>query len=155
MSIIDALQEVNNTMSTPLTFVYADLNEANATETDKLIDSALPVLIVMQVTPTDKPGASGLLATSFEFNGWFLNKSANITVDYRSIDIESEIIYAMRVLAREFLFKLSQHAIIDPQTNGIQERTYQPIYSSMDANLFGVWVKCTVPVIETNTGCNH
>lgn len=142
-------------MSQKMTLIYADLNEANATDTDKLENSELPILIVFQVTPIDKPGSSGLIATTFEFNGYFLNKSENVTVDFRSIDIEAEVIYPMRVLAREFIFKLSTHSIIDPQTEGIQERTYQPVYSSMDANLFGVWAKCVVPVIETNTGCNH
>lgn len=154
MTIIQALQEVNNSMSRALTLIYADLNEANL-EADKLVNSELPVNIILPFTVTDVPGTSGILKSTFELNAFFLNKSANITTDFKSIEVETEVIAPMRTIAREFIFRLNEHSIVDPETKGMTQIVYQPVYSSMDANLFGVWAKATVPVIEGLSGCNH
>lgn len=154
MTIIEVLQEVNNSMSRPLTFIYADLNEANL-EADKLLNSELPINIIMPFSVTDVPGTSGILKSTFELNAFFLNKSSNITTDFKAIEIETEVIAPMRALAREFIFRLNEHSIVDPETKGLTSIVYQPVYSSMDANLFGVWAKATVPVMEGLSGCNH
>jgi len=154
MTIIQALQEVNASMSRSLTLIYADMNEANL-DADKLVLSELPVNIILPITVTDAPGTSGVLKSSFELNAFFLNKSNNVTTDFKSIEIENEVITPMRVLAREFMFRLNEHDIIDPETKGLTSIVYQPVYSSMDANLFGVWAKATVPVMEQITGCQH
>lgn len=154
MTIIEALQEVNASMSRTLTLIYADLDEANV-DVDKLVNSELPVNIILPITPVDTPSTSGILKTTFELNAFFLNKSEVITTDYKSIQVETDVIAPMRALAREFMFRLNEHEITDPETKGISSITYQPVYSSMDANLFGVWARATVPVMEGVTGCNH
>jgi hypothetical protein len=154
MSILEALQEVNASLSRSVTLIYADLNEANF-DVDKLTNTELPVVVILPIVPVDNRGKSGVLKTTFELQAFFLNKSEKITTDYKSIEIETEVIAPMRRLAREFIFKLTEHSIIDPETAGIAQATHQPIYSSMDANLFGVYVRCDVPVMEGITGCVH
>lgn len=154
MTILEAIQDVNTNLSRSVTLIYADLNEANF-DVDKLISSQLPILVVLPIVPVDNRGKSGVLKTTFELQAFFLNKSEKITTDYKSIEIETEVIAPMRQLAREFIFRLTQHSIIDPETDGITQATHQPIYSSMDANLFGVYTRCDVPVMEGITGCVH
>ena len=154
MTIIQALQEVNAAMSRPVTLIYADMSEANV-DADTLVDSEMPINIVMPIVITDAPSQGGLLKTTFDLNCFFLTKSENITVGYKSIEIENECIAPMRRLAREFIFRLNEHGIIDATSLGILQITYTPAYSSMDANLFGVEVRATVPVVEGISGCNH
>jgi hypothetical protein len=155
MTILASLEEVKALVPVIRTFIYADLNEANATETDKLIASELPCMIVLPIQPIDNfpNSGSGLVKTTFELNAFFLMKSANITSDYSSKLIETECIEPMRFVARQFIHNLQTHEIIDPETAGITSVNYTPAYSSMDANLYGVQVRCTVPVIENPVLC--
>ena len=153
MTILEALQEVKNEMPWIKTFIYADLNEANATETDKLVESEYPVMIVFPINPVDTIPNSGLTKTTFELNAMFLNKSAQKTTDYKSSEIEIEVIAPMRLIARKYIHVLATHSIIDPETPGITTVNYQPVYSSMDANLFGVSVRAQVPVLENPALC--
>lgn len=152
MTILTALEAVADSLSRKVTFIYADLNEANL-DMDKIVKSDFPVLIVVPFVPVDAPGKSGILKTTFELNAFMLNKASNITVDFKASVIETEVIAPMRLLARRYMHLLNEHSIIDPETAGITSINYQPMYSSMDADLFGVMIRATVPVIENETIC--
>lgn len=155
MTILAALQEVvtNFPYSQIKQLVYAEMNEANANYMDPFLNAQFPVLLVMPIVPVDTPGKSGALATTFDFDAYLLTKSTNITVDYSSSDIETEVIAPMRLLGRQFMHRLNEHSIVNPETGGIGQTTYIPSYSSMDANLFGVRIRATVPVQESADVC--
>lgn len=153
MTILEALEEVKDSLAGLNTLIYADLNEANATETDKLTNSELPVILILPITTDDVIGKSGLIKTTFPFEAFFLNKSSNLTVDYKAADMETEVIAPMRLLARRYMHLLNEHSIIDPETPGITNINYQPVYSSMDVNLYGVRVRANVPVVENAVIC--
>lgn len=153
MTILTALQAVNSSLRAPMSFVYADLNEANFT-VDQIANASLPVLIILPFTTKDTPGKSGILKTTFELTAFVLTKKTDQnTTDYSAATLETEVIAPMRLKARQFMHKLNEHAIIDPETSGIQQINIQPTYSSMDANLHGVVITATVPVMEVLTGC--
>lgn len=155
MTILEALEEVSNGLSRSVTFFYADLNEANFS-IDQLVNSDLPVLIILPFTVVDVRSKSGILKSSFELQAFMLDKDIDqITTDYKAKDVENKVIAPMRMLAREFIFKLTEHSIVDPETAGITQATFQPIYSELDANLYGVFIRAQVPVMEGLTGCVH
>jgi len=156
MTILEALEEVNSNLTTPAEFIYADMNEANFAA-DSVDSSSLPVLIILPITVTDNrtPNGSGVLKSTLELNAMFLTQITDVTTDYSAATVETSAIEPMRTLARQFIFRLNEHDIIDPESNGIVQVTYQPTYSSLDANLFGVLVRAQVPVMEGITGCDH
>jgi hypothetical protein len=153
MTIIEALEEVNDGLTPAPTFIFADLNEANFS-VDAIANADLPVLIVLPFTPVDAIGKSGALKTTFELQAFMLTKKSDqVTKDFSAAEIEIEIVAPMRLLARKFIHNLNGHAIIDPETQGITSVSYQPIYSSMDAELHGVFIRATVPVMEKPLVC--
>lgn len=153
MTILEAIEAVKNTITPVPEFFYADLNEANI-NVDALANSQFPIMIVLPFIPIDNPGKSGVLKTTAEIEIFFLNKKTDqATIEYSSIVVENEIIAHMRALARNFWYKFNQHSIIDKETNGITGIRYQPVYSSLDANVHGVWCRATVPIMEKITGC--
>lgn len=153
MTILAALEAVKVLLPAIKTFIYADLNEANANYTDQLTAAELPVLIVMPINTVDGVGKSGLLKSTFELQAFLLDKSANITTEYSSSAIETEVIAPIRLMARRYMHLLNEHSIIDPETQGITSIKYNPVYSSMDTNLFGVNIIAQVPVVENPLAC--
>jgi hypothetical protein len=152
MTIIEALEEVNDGLTPAPTFIFADLNEANFS-VDAIANADL-LLIVLPFTPVDAIGKSGALKTTFELQAFMLTKKSDqVTKDFSAAEIEIEIVAPMRLLARKFIHNLNGHAIIDPETQGITSVSYQPIYSSMDAELHGVFIRATVPVMEKPLVC--
>jgi hypothetical protein len=149
MTIVEALQEVCEGMQAPPEFIYADLNEANLT-VDQIIGSKFPVFILLPIVVVDNIGSSSSTGSTFDLQAFMLTRSANPTVDYKAETIETEVIAPMRLKARQFIHRLNEHSIIDSESKGIRQVTYQPIYSETDANLFGVMVRATVPVRETS-----
>jgi hypothetical protein len=153
MTIIEALEEVNDALTPVPTFIFADLNEANFL-VDAIETANMPVFLVLPFTVVDTFGKSGTIQSTFELQGFmFTKKSDQRTIDYSAADVESELIQPMRLLARKFLHRLNAHSIIDPETAGVKVTSYEPIYSSMDANLFGVFLRATVPVKEHPVVC--
>lgn len=155
MTIIEALEEVKALVPGIRKLILADMNEANATETDQLIDSELPAMLVMPFEPVDNfPNqGSGLTKTTVDLDIFFLMRSTNPTIDYSSAKIEIECVAPMRLLARKFVHQLQTHAIIDPETAGITRVQHSPVYSGLDANLFGNRLRMNVPVIENPVVC--
>lgn len=155
MSILEALEEVRLLVPAIRKLILADMNEANATETDQLIDSELPAMLVMPFEPVDNfpNSGSGLVKTTVDLDIFFLMKSTNITLDYSSAKIELECVAPMRLLARKFVHHLQTHAIIDPETAGITSVRHSPVYSGLDANLYGDRIRLNVPVIESPVVC--
>lgn len=155
MTILEAIVDVKNDLTTVPAFFFADLNEANY-EADKLLPLQYPLMIVLPFNVTDSPGRSGVLKSAVDVQVFFLNrKNDQVTNDYSAQTIENEIIAPMRALAREFFFRLNQSTLIDRESNGIANIVYQPTYSALDANVHGVWARATVPMIEGITGCRH
>jgi hypothetical protein len=153
MTILEALEEVNESLRTPMEFVYAGLNEANF-NLDSVTNSNHPVIIVLPFTPVDNPGRSSVLKTTVELQFFILNKiTGQKTTDFTASEVETQVIAPMRDKARAFIFKLNQHSIIDPETQGITNVRYQPSYSQFDSHLYGVFVTANVPVMEVITGC--
>ena len=154
MTILEAIEEVAGTILPVPTFYYADLNEANI-DADPLANSAFPLMIVLPIVPTDNPSKSGVLKTTMTLQFFMLNKKTDqYTIQYNSVVIENEIIAPMRSLAREFMFKLNRHSIVDPETAGATNIRYEPTYSALDANCHGVFVTASVPFMEKITGCS-
>lgn len=154
MTILEAIQAIVDTLTTPVTFIYGDEYEANVLA-DKMAGSELPILVIFPIVVTDKPGASGVLKSTFPLYAMFLNKDPDeAAIQKDSAKLESKVVAPMRALAREFVFKLNQSQIIDPEEEAF-EITHEPIYNNMDANLHGIFSTGTVPVIEGITGCAH
>jgi hypothetical protein len=155
MTILEAITEVRNNMPTALkpTLVFADLSEANATIMDDIESSEVPVLLVLPFRVVDTPGRSGRLKSVANFTAFMLTKLSNPTTDYVSSTVETEAIAPMRLLARQFMHRLNEHSIIDSETSGITSITYEPIYGTMDANLFGITITASIPVMEQARVC--
>jgi hypothetical protein len=155
MTILEAIEAVKDSLTTVPEFFYADLNEANI-DADALLNSQFPLMIVLPFNITDNPGRSGVLKSSVDFQAFFLAKKADqVTIQYNSVVIENEIVAPMRALARQFFFRMNQHSLIDKEGSGIVNILYQPTYSALDANVHGVFVRATLPMIEGITGCRH
>ena len=153
MTIIEALEEVNNSLSRKTTFIYvSSMQEANLLA-DTLLKAEYPVCFILPVVVTDTPGTSGVLKSEFPLNAYFLDRDNAATIDFKATEVEKNHIAPMRTLAREFLHKLNEHSIIDPESKGIQARVLEPEYGLTDAHLFGVFVRAQVPVMEGVTGC--
>jgi hypothetical protein len=153
MTIVETLEDVNDNLSVATRFIYVNsLNEANYL-VDALTDGEFPVCLMLPVIVRDTPGKSGILKSKFQLGAYFLNKISGTTNDFKTNEVESTVIKPMRDLAREYVHKLNETDLIDPETDGIGERTFEPEYDLMDASLFGVFVKADVPVMEGVTGC--
>lgn len=151
MTIVETLEDVVDNLSTETTFLYvASLNEANLLADDNL---TFPVCFMLPVVVQDTPGKSGALKSTFPLRAYFFDKITNPTTDFKANEVETTVIAPMRNLAREFMHKLNETELIDQETSGIGSRTFEPEYGLMDANLFGVFVTATVPVMEGVTGC--
>ena len=152
MTIEETLEDVCASLSVQTTFMpVSSLNEANWLA-DALLTAQYPLCLVLPVIVTDAPGKSGILKSKFPLAVYFLNKSTEITTDFKSSEI-APYIKTMRDLAREFIHKLNETDLIDPETDGIGERSYEPEYGLLDAHLFGVLCRASVPVMEGVTGC--
>lgn len=153
MTILAALEEIFDDLPAIKTFIYADLNEANGTYLDKMVNAEYPVMLVLPFAVIDTPAQSGILKSTFELYAFMLDKQDAATADYSSIEIETDIIAPMRLLARRFVHKLNEHSIIDPTSAGIQSMNFQPTYGEFDSHLFGVLFRGTIPVMENEIIC--
>ena len=131
--------------------------EENNFGLDRIVkENALPVLFIIPFEVGDTNSETGALNTSIPFNAFMLDKQYNKTTsDYDSEEVELEIIEAMRLLARNYLYKLNQNtAVRDKDGNGIKQVTYTPTYALFDDHVHGVAIRCTIPVVEGLTGCH-
>lgn len=156
MTPVEALEQVCNSLVTrPTKFIYVHSNfEANELA-DKLLNSEYPVCFMLPVVITEAPSKTGMLKSTFPLQAFFLDKQPETTTDFNAVDVESRYIVPMRLLAREFMHKLNEHAIIDQEGQGIVDRIYTPEYALLDAHLFGVFVQAQVPIMEGVSGCVH
>lgn len=151
MTLLTALEEVRSEMTDIKTLLNADMFEANMLA-DKLLTSEYPMILLLPIPIVDTPGSSGALKSTVDLTLYFLKRGTDITPDYSITDIESNFIEPMRLLARRFMHKLNKHKIIDPETKGIEARTYNAEYGLFDAQTFGVSVRCQVPIMEKTKG---
>lgn len=150
MSTVLTLKTIAESLS--LEFVYADMNYANWLKDGNYPN--FPCLILMPVTITDQRQASGKLASSLSFEGYFLQAHNEETIQFDHLTKESDTIEPMRLKARQFIHKVDDSYLIDPETPGISDRvTYTPIYEMLDRHCFGVYVQATFPIIETPILC--
>jgi hypothetical protein len=151
MTINAALEAVKDSLPAIKTLIYADLNESNYLA-DALQTSEYPLLLILPITVTEATGVSGIDEGTFEFNAYFLDKQPESTTDYSSADIETRYIAPMRLLARQYMHILSTHSIVAPG-KVVGDKTYTPEYGLLDAHLFGVNVRCQIPVLENINAC--
>lgn len=151
MTLLSALEEVKSEMTDIKTLINADLFEANLLA-DKLLTSEYPLILLLPIPIVDTPGSSGALKSTVDLTLYFLKRGTEITSDYSGAEIETDFIEPMRLLARRFIHKLNEHAIIDPESRGIEARTYNAEYGLFDAHTFGVSVRCSVPIMERASG---
>jgi hypothetical protein len=151
MTLLSAIEEIKSEMTDIKTLLNADLFEANQLA-DALLSSEYPMILLLPIPIVDTPGSSGVLKSTVDLQLYFLNRGTDITPDYSGANIETNFIEPMRKYARQFIHKLNKHAIIDPETRGIEARTYTPEYGLFDAHTFGVSVRAQVPIIERATG---
>jgi hypothetical protein len=150
-TLLSAIEEIKAEMTDIKTLLNADLFEANQLA-DALLSSEYPMILLLPIPIVDTPGSSGVLKSTVDLQVFFLNRGSDITVDYSGSKIETEFIEPMRKYARQFMNKLNSHKIIDPETRGIEARTYTAEYSLFDAHTFGVSVRAQVPIMERATG---
>jgi hypothetical protein len=153
MTILSAIEAVRTNMAAAIpTFIYCDLNEANI-EADFKAVTDYPLMILLPFAPVDIPGKSGKLKTTANLTFFLLGKHEQATSEHKASEVETAVVAPMRLLARRFVHKLGEHSIIDPESNGIQSVTYNPTYMQLDANLHGVEVVFTIPVMENAVVC--
>lgn len=151
MTLLAAIEEVKDEMTAIKTLLNADMFEANMLA-DKLLTSEYPLLLILPIPIVDTPGESGALKSTVDLQLYFLDRGTALTTDYVTSDIETDFIEPMRLMARRFIHRLNDHSIIDPESDGIQSRTYTPEYGLFDAHTFGVSVRAQVPIMERGTG---
>jgi hypothetical protein len=151
MTLLSAIEEIKSEMTDIKTLLNADLFEANQLA-DALLTSEYPMILLLPISIIDTPGSSGVLKSTVDIQLYFLNRGTEIATDYSGAKIETNFIEPMRLLARRFIHKINEHKIIDPETRGIEARTYTPEYGLFDAHTFGVSVRAQVPIMERQTG---
>ena len=135
-----------------LEFVYADLNYANWLKEGNYPN--FPCLILMPVTISDQRQTSGRLASTLEFEGYFLQAHTEETIQFDHLTKESDTIEPMRLLARKFIHHVDDSDLIDPETTGIGDKVkYTPIYEMLDRHCFGVFAQASFPIVENTTIC--
>lgn len=152
MTINAALEAVKATLPAIKTLIYADLNESNYLA-DALETSEYPLLLIVPIVVTEATGhTTGLDEGTFELNAYMLDKQTEPTIDYSSADIETRYIAPMRLLARQYMHRLSTHSIVAPG-KVVGDKTYTPEYGLLDAHLYGVNIRCQIPVLENINAC--
>ena len=150
MTLLEAITEVKDSMTDIKSFHYADQFEINML-TDKFLESKYPFMLVLPFDVADVPRKSGALHGTVNLDIYFLTKVEAQTQDYVTSDVETEVMTTLRLLARRFAHKLNEHDIIDPEGEGITQRTYTPQYGLYDAHTFGIQLTMAVPIAERAT----
>lgn len=159
--ILSTIQSVAENLSKPVSFIYANLFEANG-DLDIPAQSEGKEIVFVYVPPleaTDDTEDTPLIHTLFPLQFFLLRKLQAPTIDYKSKDIDP-VIDEMMDLAREFFHNLNDEDIIEHGVtvngkirDGVDTWKFTSEYSFTDYNLFGVGVTCEVPVMENKTGC--
>lgn len=101
------------------------------------------------VTPPTVNGTfDGIRAVeTLVLRGFVLMRLQEDTSDYRSVKIEPDYISPMRDLARKFIRRMLDSAIVDTER---EQATYSivPEYAFLNQHLFGVSYQAQIPIIK-------
>ncbi len=154
MTLLETFEDIaTNQLSRTVTVIFADLEKADNL-VNRLKKAEFPVLVIVPYEVNDKKSKSGLMKGKVPFDAFMLDRVTQLTVDFDHKQIEALAIEPMRTLGREFIKKFNASDIVDPETNGVEDVKYKPTYSSGDAQLHGVQISATLPVLEDiDTSC--
>ena len=148
MTLLETFEDIAaNQLSSVVTVIYADMPKADNL-INRLKTAEFPVLVIVPYKVSDHKSKSGLMKSKIPFDAFMLTRVTQPTVDFDHKHIEAVAIEPMRTLARAFIKKFNASDIIDKETNGVEDATYDPTYSSGDAQLHGVHITATLPVLE-------
>lgn len=137
-TILETLETTCGELSQKCRFVYADLDEANATIFDQIGSGSFPVCLVLPFDINDSGRSGARITSQAEVNALFLDSMPQATIDKPTTEIESKIIAPMRALAREFCNRLETTNIIEE--DGISSSLNRSVHQAMmDSHLYGCW----------------
>lgn len=145
-----ALQSVCDALD--INLVFADMNEANLLM-DQLKDINFPALVVMPYKEEDSVEPFTFLKSiEIPFEAHLITKIEDSQVDLAKVNAQAVAVEPMLIRARQFMKSLNATAIIkrDNANGGIGLVEYTPTYSQFDANLFGVSINTTIPILPLN-----
>ena len=150
MTIHQAIETEVENLSTVTRYIYADLEEANATIFDQITSGSFPICLVLPFDITDNRETN--IVSSAEVNALFLTKANQPTPDKPQSEVEAEIVSTMRAIAREFINRLDENDIIDGE--GITSVVHRSVHQAVaDAHLYGCWSVFTVNFTEEISRC--
>lgn len=127
------------------------LSFANIKEFNSFLDSFnfsdFPVNVVV---PFEDNGihTNGRRKSTIPLQGWILTRVREEPLDLRSLKAEHDYIEPMRALAKQFLSRLLDTDLIDPEVQNVPDKI-RPEYAFLSAHLFGVSYNMNVPISET------
>jgi len=146
-TLLETLETTCGELSQKCRFVYADLDEANATIFDQIGSGAFPVCLVLPFDISDTGRSGARITSQAEVNALFLDSMPQATIDKPTTEIESKIIAPMRALAREFCNRLETTDIIEEDgiTLSLNRSAHQAM---MDSHIYGCWSVFTIKFSE-------
>ena len=90
---------------------------------------------------------NGRVKSVMNMEGWIITRVPQKATDYKEKKMEELYLQPMRVIAKSFIRNLLDCEIIDQEVTPVNV-TITPEYMWLDANLFGVSYKASIPVLE-------
>lgn len=151
-SIHQVLKDSASCLSVKVRYVFADLDESNATIFDQVGAGDFPVLLVLPFDIVDGNRENGVVKSTAEINAIFLDRIPQATIDLPSAEIETKAVAPMRRLAREYVNVVDKDDIM--YEAGIESATYRSVHQAMmDAHMLGCWAVFTPSFTEDLTTC--
>jgi len=151
-SIHQVLKDSASCLSVKVRYVFADLDESNATIFDSVGAGEFPVMLVIPFDIVDGNRENGVVKSTSEMDILFLTRIPQATIDIPSDEIETKMVDPMRKLAREFVNVLDKDDIMFEE--GITSATYRSVHKAMmDSHLYGCWINMTPSFTEDLTTC--
>lgn len=144
MSLLDALQEANNTVGgiKGLSFINLEHEHSILVESFEFLDWPRNI-----VAP---PSVRGILKNNrakeiIIISGFMVTRINQDTNDYRSVKIEPDFIAPMREAARKFIIAVANSDLTDPEVEDISY-TIDSQYRWLANHLFGVTYSMRWPI---------
>lgn len=146
MILLEAIQQAN-TAAEIETLAFANIQEFQSF-LDKYDYSNYPINIVLPYTSNGTTNGIGIRKSIVNLQGYVVTRIAQDTNDWRSLDLETEYIHPMRVLAMGFIQALLDTSIIDHDRSSSVSDVITPQYQFLNAHTFGVGYTINLPIIE-------
>lgn len=143
MTLLEALEEANNSIQGVKGLSFANIQEFNSFQ-DSFNFQDWPRNIIV---PPDLTGTvlDYRVKEVIKIQGWMVRRINEDTNDYRSVKIEPDTIAPMRAAARKFVLALINSDLTDAEAKNISYRI-QSEYQWLSSHLFGVFYHLDWPV---------